>query len=223
MIGPLGFAVRNLRRRGFHSFLAFLGLTLTITSTTFLLLLGETFAVRLGVGFSTSVSFGLGWLVSGYLMLSLAFVLIVGLLSASYLVSSMVHQRLRDIGVIKAAGALPNRLFSYAFTEALLVFASSCIMGGLVAVVVYSSWVGSLPFDSVRALIGFGVPGLSFFLSYLAARRQMLKIVKSDALSIVSSQLSGLDLRSIGNRCGLESLAPRSILRRERFRVIRSS
>ncbi len=223
MIGPLGFAVRNLRRRGFHSVLAFLGLTLTITSTTFLLLLGETFAVRLRIGFSTSVSFGLKWLVTGYLMLSLVFVLIVGLLSASYLVSSMVNQRLRDIGVIKAAGALPNRLFSYAFTEALLVFASSCIVGGLVAGIIYASWAGSLQFDSARTLISLGVPGLSFFLSYLAARRQMLKIVKTDALSIVSSQLSSLDLRSVGKplrarRLGSSfNLASRTLSRDRQF------
>ncbi len=223
MIGPLGFAARNLRRRGFHSVLAFLGLTLTITSTTFLLLLGETLAVTLDIGFSTSVSFGLRWLVNGYLMLSLAFVLIVGLLSASYLVSSMVNQRLRDIGVIKAAGALPSRLFSYAFTEALLVFASSSIMGGVVAGIVYASWAGSFQFDSVRALIGLGVPGLSFFLSYLAARRQMLNIVKTNALSIVSSQLSSLDLRTVGKpvrsrRLGSSfNLAARTLARDRQF------
>ncbi len=179
--------------------------------------------MRLRIGFSTSVSFGLKWLVTGYLMLSLVFVLIVGLLSASYLVSSMVNQRLRDIGVIKAAGALPNRLFSYAFTEALLVFASSCIVGGLVAGIIYASWAGSLQFDSARTLIGLGVPGLSFFLSYLAARRQMLKIVKTDALSIVSSQLSSLDLRSVGKplrarRLGSSfNLASRTLSRDRQF------
>ncbi len=179
--------------------------------------------MRLDIGFSTSVSFGLRWLVNGYLMLSLAFVLIVGLLSASYLVSSMVNQRLRDIGVIKAAGALPNRLFSYAFTEALLVFASSCIVGGLVAGIVYASWARSFQFDSARALIGLGVPGLSFFLSYLAARRQMLKILKTSALSIVSSQLSSLDLRSVGKpvrarRLGSSfNLAARTLSRDRQF------
>jgi len=125
--------------------------------------------------------------------------------------------------VIKAAGALPSRLFSYAFTEALLVFASSSIMGGVVAGIVYASWAGSFQFDSVRALIGLGVPGLSFFLSYLAARRQMLKIVKTDALSIVSSQLSSLDLRSVGKplrarRLGSSfNLASRTLSRDRQF------
>ncbi len=223
MIGPLGYAVRNLRRRGFHSLLAFLGLTITITSTSFLMLLGQTFASRLGIGFSTSVSFGLGWLVTGYLELSIAFVLIVGLLSASYLVSSMVNQRLRDIGVVKAAGALPYRLFSYAFTEALLVFASSCITGGLVAGVTYAAWSGSLQFDSIRTLIALGVPAVSFALSYLAARRRMLRIIGSNALTIVSSQFSGVDLRSIGKpvragRLGSSfNLASRTLSRDRQF------
>lgn len=223
MIGPLGFAVRNLRRRGFHSLLAFFGLTLTVTATTFLLLLGESLASKLGVGFSASVSFGLGWLVSGYLMLSLAFVLIVGLLSASYLVSSMINQRMRDIGVIKAAGAIPNRLFSYAFTEAMLVFAASCLVGGLAALLVYVSWSGSLQLDSVKTLIGFGVPAFSFLLSYVAARLQMLRILKAGAVSSISSQLSGLDLRKLGKpvrarRLGSSfNLASRTLSRDKQF------
>src|SRR5712692_6055371 len=142
LIGPLGFATKSLQRRGFHSYLAFLGLTLTVATTTFLLLLGQDLATRLGIDSSMRSTFGISWLIFAYLVLALALISIVGLLSSSYLVSSMVNQRLRDIGVIKAAGAMPNRLFSYAFTEALLVFASSCIVGGLVAGIIYASWAG---------------------------------------------------------------------------------
>ncbi len=223
MIGPLGFAIRSLRRRGFHSLLAFLGLTVTVTATTFLLLLGESLASKLGVGFSASVSFGIGWLVSGFLMLSLAFILIVGLLSTSYLVSSMISQRMRDIGVMKAAGSLPNRLFSYAFAEAMLVFAASCLVGGLVALLVYVSWSGSLQLDSVKTLIGLGVPGISFLLSYAAARFQLLKIIKASSVSTISAQLSGLDLRKLGRpvrtkRLGSSfSLASRTLSRDRQF------
>ncbi len=130
---------------------------------------------------------------------------------------------MRDIGVVKAAGALPNRLFSYAFTEALLVFASSCIVGCFGALALYVSWSGSLQFDSLKTLIGLGVPGLSFLLSYVAARGQMLKIIRTSALSIVSSQMSGLDLTSLGKplrarRLGSSfNLASRTLSRDKHF------
>src|SRR2546425_12615332 len=69
LIGPLGFAARSLRRRGFHSYLAFLGLTLTVATTTFLLLLGQDLATRLGLDSSMRSTFGISWLIFAYLVL----------------------------------------------------------------------------------------------------------------------------------------------------------
>src|SRR5881296_622215 len=156
LIGPLGFATKSLQRRGFHSYLAFLGLTLTIAATTLLLLLGQDLATRLGVDSSMRSTFGISWLIFAYLVLALGLIGIVGLLSTSYLVSSMINQRMRDIGVIKAAGALPSRL-----------------VGGLFAILIYFSWswrnfslfkqVG--PLANAGATILIVVPLFSFLLS----------------------------------------------------------
>src|SRR2546425_7294571 len=140
LIGPLGFAARSLRRRGFHSYLAFLGLTLTVATTTFLLLLGQDLVTRLGIDSSMRSTFGISWLIFAYLVLALGLIGIVGMLSTSYLVSAMIDQRMRDIGVIKAAGALPGRLLSYATFEAFVVIFSSCLVGALSALVAYASW-----------------------------------------------------------------------------------
>jgi hypothetical protein len=98
-----------------------MGLALTVTSITFLLLLGEGLYTRLGVVLSPKGTFGIDWLFFGYLLISLLLIVIVGIVSVPYLVSSMINQRMRDIAVIKAAGTLPRRLFSYAFTEVLLI------------------------------------------------------------------------------------------------------
>ncbi len=74
LIGPLGFAAKSLRRRGFHSYLAFLGLTLTVATTTFLLLLGQDLATRLGIDSSMRSTFGISWLIFAYLVLALALI-----------------------------------------------------------------------------------------------------------------------------------------------------
>src|SRR5947199_10506490 len=139
LIGPLGFAAKSLRRRGFHSYLAFIGLTLTVATTTFLLLLGQDLATILGIDSSMRSTFGISWLIFAYLVLALGLVSIIGLLSSSYLVSSMIGQRMRDIGVIKAAGALPGRLLSYVTFEAFVVILSSCLVGSLSALLIYAS------------------------------------------------------------------------------------
>jgi ABC-type antimicrobial peptide transport system permease subunit len=207
LIGPLGFAGKNLSRRGFHAILAFLGLSLTVTSTTFLLLLGQGLYSRLGVNLSAKGTFGIDWLFFGYLLLSLILITIVGILSTSYLVSSMINQRMRDIGVIKAAGALPRRLFSYAFVEGLLVVSASCLVGAIAAFLIYIAWswpspnlfgqVGPVP--EAGATILAVVPVASFLLSYLTARYHVGKIIKFSTVSAITGQLSGLNLKSLGN------------------------
>jgi ABC-type lipoprotein release transport system permease subunit len=214
LIGPLGFAGKNLSRRGFHSLLAFIGLTLSVTSTTLLLLLGQGLATRLGVVVSAKGTFGIDWLFFGYLILSLVLIIIVGAVSTSYLVSSMLNQRMRDIGVIKAAGSLPRRLFSYVFAEGMLIVTASCLVGAIVALVIYIAWswpsvdlfgqVG--PVREAGATIFVAVPLASFFLSYAAARYEVAKILKLNTVNAMTSQLSGLDLTTLGKPLTIKRL-----------------
>lgn len=198
LIGPLGFAARSLRRRGFHALLAFLGLAFTVASATFLLLLGQGLATRLNIEVYARVTFGIGWLFYACLLLSLVFILIVGILSTSYLVSSMINQRMRDLAVAKAAGALPRLLSSYAVTEPLLVFSSSCLAGTLSALLVYLTWSGSPQLSLTSTLIILGVPGLSLLTSYLTTTFQIGRTLRASSVSAVSSHLSTLNLKKIG-------------------------
>src|SRR5260370_13349545 len=205
LIGPLGVAARSLRRRGFHSFLAFLGLALTVATTTFLLLLGQDLASRLGVDSSMRSTFGISWLIFAYLVLSLGLISIVGLLSTSYLVSSMMRQRMRDIGLIKAAGALPRRLPAYVTFESLVVIVSSCFVGGLSALLIYSfwSWPSVSLFKQVGPVANAGatllivVPLTSLLLSYMVASFRVRRIVGSISVNAISKQLSNLDLTDL--------------------------
>src|SRR5207245_8972667 len=103
LIGPLGFATKSLRRRGFHSYLAFLGLTLTVATTTFLLLLGQDLSTRLGADSSMRSTFAISCLIFAYLLLALGLIGIAGLLSTSSLDSSTISERVTHIGLIKAS------------------------------------------------------------------------------------------------------------------------
>jgi ABC-type lipoprotein release transport system permease subunit len=224
LIGPAGFAARNLRRRGFHALLAFLGLTLTVASTTLLLLLGQSLATRLNIESYSRATFGINWIFFGYLFLSLIFVVLVGIISVFYLVTSMINQRMRDIAVIKAAGSLPGRLFSYAFTEALVVIFASSLAGTLSALLIYGSWSGSfLRFSPTGTLVIIGVPTVSFLLSYLAARVRLGKVINTSSVGAISSELSTLDRRSLGRPLHIKrfgsafNLATRTVSRDRQF------
>jgi ABC-type antimicrobial peptide transport system permease subunit len=179
---------------------------LSVASTTFLLLLGQGLTTRLGAILSPEGTFGINWLFFGYLTVSLFLIVIVGAVSTSYLVSSMVNQRIRDLGVIKAAGALPGRLTSYAVAESMVVVLSSCLAGALLALMLFVAWswptidllTQAGPVPEAGATIFFVVPIVFFPLSYLAARYQVGRILRLGALSAVTIQLSGLDPRSLG-------------------------
>lgn len=231
LIGPLGFAAKGLRRRGFHSYLAFSGLTLTVATTTFLLLLGQDLAMRLGIDSSMRSTFGISWLIFAYLVLALGLIGIVGLVSTSYLVSSMIDQRVRDIGVIKAAGALPRRLLSYVTFEAFVVIFSSCLVGALSALLIYTFWswpsislfnqVGPDPDAGATVLIM--VPLISFLLAYLVASFRVRRIVGSSVVNAISRQLSNLDLKTLGRPLRIKrfgsafNLAVRNVSRDQGF------
>ncbi len=170
------------------------------------------------------MTLGIAWLLSGYLFLSLAFVILVGILSISYLVSSMINQRMKDIAIIKAAGCLPRRLLSYSLAEASVVILCSCLAGALTALLIYSSWSGFLQqFNPTGALIIVGVPGVFFFTSYLAASFQMGRILNTTSLNAISSQLSTLDLKRLGKPLRVKrlgsafNLATRTVLRDRQF------
>jgi ABC-type antimicrobial peptide transport system permease subunit len=118
----------------------------------------------------------------------------------------MISQRTRDIGVIKAAGALPRRLLAYVTFEALIVIVSSCLVGGLSALLIYSSWswpnaslfkqVG--PVANAGATILIVVPLISLLLSYMVASFRVRRIVGSSSVYAISKQLSTLDLKTLG-------------------------
>jgi ABC-type antimicrobial peptide transport system permease subunit len=159
-------------------------------------------------------TFGISWLISAYLVLALGLIGIVGLLSTSYLVSSMISQRMRDIGVIKAAGALPKRLLSYVTFETFLVIFSSCLVGSISALLIYASWswpsvslfrqVGPVPNAGATVLVV--VPVISFLLSYMVASFRVRRIVGSSSVNAISKQLSNLDLKSLGKPLRIKRL-----------------
>jgi ABC-type antimicrobial peptide transport system permease subunit len=123
------FAINDLLRRKLQTSLIIISLTLCVASTLFLLLFGE----KIGFGISLIIE---GRLTPGFSIVFYQFILFVGILIfvvgaviISFMVFVMMSQRVRDIGLMKAAGCPNDLIFGYFMTELLIVTSVSCLLG----------------------------------------------------------------------------------------------
>lgn len=123
------FPVNDMLRRKLQTTLVTGSLTLSVASTLFLLLAADR------IGFSLLPTAG-NTLTSSFSTIVWQFVVFIGILIfavgaviISFLVSAMMRQRIRDLGLIKAAGCPNQLLFGYYFTELLTIAFIGCILG----------------------------------------------------------------------------------------------
>ena len=129
------FPVNDLLRRKLQTTLTVLGLTLCVASTVFLLLFGD----RVGVGISLMVegrmTAGFSSIFSPFIVFLAFLIFIVGVVIISFMVFVMMSQRVKDIGLMKAAGCPNNLVFGYFMTELLIVTSAGCFLGAIFGIV----------------------------------------------------------------------------------------
>jgi len=123
------FPVNDLLRRKLQTSLTFISLTTCVASTLFLLL----FSDQIGFGITSvtqnTLTIGYWAIFSNFLVFVGILVFAVGAVIISFITFLMMAQRTRDFGLIKAAGCPNSRVFSYFFTELLMVTFLGCILG----------------------------------------------------------------------------------------------
>ncbi|MCW4007079.1 MAG: ABC transporter permease [Candidatus Bathyarchaeota archaeon] len=122
------FPVNDLLRRKWQTGLTVATLTLSVTSTFFLLL----FSRRMGVGLASAddvLTHGLSTVFSQFIIFIGILIFAVGAVITSFIVFLMMKQRTRDFGLIKAAGCPNGLVFAYFLTELLTITFVSCALG----------------------------------------------------------------------------------------------
>jgi len=116
-------------RRKLQTILVIISLSLSFASTLFLLLSSD----KIGFGISLMVEGGLS---AGFSIVFSRFIIFIGLLVftagaifISFMVFAMMAQRIRDIGLMRAAGCPNNLIFGYFMNELLIVAFISCFLG----------------------------------------------------------------------------------------------
>ena len=129
-MSEISFPIKDLTRRKFQTGLTILGLTICTSATLFLVIFGS------NLGFEIAFLTVGGRLTSGFSNIFSRFILVVGLLNilagafiTSFLVYLTMSERVRDIGVMKAAGCLSGSILGYFITELSILVFLSCIAG----------------------------------------------------------------------------------------------
>jgi len=194
------FPVNDLLRRKLQTSLAIVSLTLCVASSVFLILFGE----KLGFGIFTAtekvltVSFSKIFLQFMYFIGVLIF--IVGVVIVSFMAFVMMSQRVRDVGLMKAAGCPNDLIFGYFLTELLIVAFLGCFFGvflGVLADFASASLLGSFgmqaPQTSIDVWLLLQVFLLFFALVMIFGLKPILDATKIEPAKAISpTQYFGL-------------------------------
>jgi len=226
-MSEISFPIKDLTRRKFQTGLTILGLTICASATLFLVIFGS------NLGFEIAFLTVGGRLTSGFSNIFSRFILVVGLLNilagafiTSFLVYLTMSERVRDIGVMKAAGCLSGSIRGYFITELSILVFLSCIAGtifGIGAYYISINILNVLGFSVSQALSLWAV--LLIFLvlilvSHIFGTLPIIKAVKmkpAEALSPLYSLGTTFELgRAVHSKLGFTfKVAYRSLVRRK--------
>ncbi len=187
------FPVNDLLRRKVQTTLVIAGLTLSVASTLFLLLAAD----RIGLGLlptsGNTLTSGLSMIVWQFIVFISILIFTIGALIVSFMVSAMMRQRIRDIGLIKATGCPNQILFGYYLTELLVIALAGCVLGTILGLLInlgsagiFSTFGMQVPEKPLNVWITFTVFAVFFGLALVFGTQPILattKIEPSKAMS----------------------------------------
>lgn len=123
------FPVNDLLRRKLQTALVVASLALSVASTLFLLLFAERIGFSVSLKVEGKLTAGFSAVFSPFILLLVVLILVAGAVMVSFMTSLMISRRIKDIGLMKAAGCPNDLVFGYFLTELLVVIFSGCFLG----------------------------------------------------------------------------------------------
>jgi putative ABC transport system permease protein len=152
------FPVNDLLRRKLQTSLIVISLTLCVASTVFLLLFSQSMGLSISSTAQNKLTADFSTVFSQFIILIAILAFVVGAVIVSFMVSIMMSQRIRDVGLMKAAGCPNDLTFGYFITELLMVVLIGCFLGivlGILADFASISIFGSMGFQISQKPINF--------------------------------------------------------------------
>jgi len=185
--------MNDLLRRKLQTSLIVISLTLCVASTLFLLLFSEKIGFGISLMAEGKLTAGFSTLFSRFIIFTGLLIFVVGAVIMSFMVFVMMSQRVRDIGLMRAAGCPNDVIFGYFMTELLVVTVVGCFLGvvlGILADFASTSLFSSFGFQISQKSVNFWlvllVFGLFFALALIFGAKPILdttKVAPAKALS----------------------------------------
>jgi ABC-type antimicrobial peptide transport system permease subunit len=187
------FPINDLLHRKLQTSLIIISLTSCVASTLFLLLFSEKIGFGISLMAEGKLTAGFSTLFSRFIIFTGLLIFVVGAVIMSFMVFVMMSQRVRDIGLMRAAGCPNDVIFGYFMTELLVVTVVGCFLGvvlGILADFASTNLFSSFGFQISQKPINFWlvllVFGLFFALALIFGAKPILdttKVAPAKALS----------------------------------------
>jgi len=185
--------VNDLLRRKLQTALVVLSLALSVASTLFLILFAEKIGFSVSLKVEGKLTSGFSSVFSPFILLLVVLILIAGGVMVSFMTSLMISQRIKDIGLMKAAGCPNDLVFGYFLTELLVVIFSGCFFGillGLLADFASTSVFGSLGLQAPQVSLDLwsvlGVFALYFIIALVIGAKPVYSASRVEPAKAIS-------------------------------------
>lgn len=221
------FAVNDLLRRKLQTGLTIVGLTMSVSSTLFLLLLAD----RVGLGLLSvaehRLTVSLSTVFSRFILFTGVLVFVVGVVVISFMVFMMMAQRVRDIGLMRATGCPNDLAFGYFMNELILVTFIGCLLGvtfGLILDYVSINLLSAIGFQTAQQPVNLWLALIVFILFFalclIVGAKPVLDTTKVEPARALSPSFSlGLsresDFKGISKAGITMKMVVRSLFRRK--------
>jgi ABC-type antimicrobial peptide transport system permease subunit len=221
------FPINDLLRRKSQTALVVISLALTVGSALFLLLSAERIGFDIFLSVEDKLTSGISGIFSQFVLFLVALIISAGVVMASFMVSLMMSQRTKDIGLIKAAGCPNELVFGYFFTELLVVVFLGCFLGTLLGFLAdFSSSIssnalslraGSFELNSLTAPIVFA---LFLVIGMIVGTKSIIDASKTAPINLLSPEYrfgvaKETGFKTLSKRSTTFAVALRSLVRRK--------
>lgn len=169
------------------------GLILCTATTVFLVTFGGSLGFQVSLVTGEKLTSGFSYIFSLFIVIISFLNFLAGVLVTSFLVSTTMSERIRDIGIMKATGCSANSAFSYFLTELSIIIFTSCAAGALLGILarfICISLLNILGFSISQKPVNLWVILLIFVAFALASHilgvrpiRKAIKVKPAEALS----------------------------------------
>jgi ABC-type antimicrobial peptide transport system permease subunit len=166
------FPINDLLRRKLQTSLIVISLTLSVASTLFLLLFSEKIGFGISLMVENKLTAGFSTVFSYFILFTGLLIFVVGAVIMSFMVFVMMSQKVRDIGLMKAAGCPNDLIFGYFMTELLVVTLIGCLLGvilGILANFASTNLFSNFGFQITQEPIDFWLVLLVFAMFFVLA------------------------------------------------------